>query len=155
MSLRKNVTSFRVGEVYTVLRLRRLLQMVAAIGWLQRNSSRSKEGRVSWPGRRRKSSRSSEGGALGPRSGWLQRYGFAVAFRGWRGRLSFPADAGCTTRSRCFLACQTPRTMARCRCQAATEHRIDFAHLVLHPIWNDELSSEKEKTKRTQTPSTI
>ena len=65
MSLPKNVTSLLVAEVYTVPRLRRLLQMVAAIGWLQGNSSRSAEGRV-----------------LGPRSGWLQRYGGALAFRG-------------------------------------------------------------------------
>ena len=36
----------------------------AAIGWLRRNSSRSKEGRVSWPGRRGNSSRSSEGRVL-------------------------------------------------------------------------------------------
>ena len=40
-----------------------------------------------------------------------------------------------------------PTLPARCRCQAATEHRINNANLVLHPIWNDELSSEKETQK--------
>ena len=48
----KHVTSFRVAEVYTVPRLRRLLLVGAAIGWLQRNSSRLKESRLFWPGRR-------------------------------------------------------------------------------------------------------
>ena len=44
-----------------------------------------------------------------------------------------------------------PTLPARCRCRAATEHRINNAHLVLHPIWNDELSSEKERQKGTNT----
>ena len=69
----------------------------------------------------------------------------AVAFRGQRCRLCFPADAGCTTGSRCSLACQTPRTAARCRYQAATDHRMNETHLMLHTSWNAELSSEKEK----------
>ena len=58
-----------VAEECTVPQLRRLLQMGAVIGWLQRNSSRSEEGGVSWPGRRVSSSRSSEGRVLGPRIG--------------------------------------------------------------------------------------
>ena len=52
MSLRSSA----IARAYTVPRLRRLLQLGAAIGWLQRNSSRSEEGRV-----------------VGPRIGWLQR----------------------------------------------------------------------------------
>ena len=39
----------------------------------------------------------------------------------------------------------TPTTL--CRCQAATEHCINIAHLVLHSIWNGELSSGKESKK--------
>ena len=44
-----------------------------------------------------------------------------------------------------------PTLTTRCRCQTATEYRINIAHLVLFPIRNDELSSEKRKTKRTNT----
>ena len=62
-------TPFRVAEDYTVLRLRRLLQTGAAIGWLQGISSRSEEGRASCPGRKGNSSRSSEGRVVGPRNG--------------------------------------------------------------------------------------
>ena len=50
----------RSSRVYTVPQLRRLLQMEAAVGWLQRNSSRSEEGRASWPRRSGNSSRSSD-----------------------------------------------------------------------------------------------
>ena len=42
-----------------------------------------------------------------------------------------------------------------CSCRSATEHRNNNAHLVLRPTWNDELGSEKETQKRTQTQSTI
>ena len=79
----KNVTSFRVAEVYTIPRLRRLLQMGAAIGWLQRSSSCSSEGRV-----------------LGPRSGWLQRAAAQWLSADSGARWCFPADAGRTTCSR-------------------------------------------------------
>ena len=97
-------TSFRVREVYTVSSLLRLLQMGAAIGWLQRNSRRSEEGRVSWPGRRRNSSRSSEGRILGSRIGqrtvvqWLSAdSGAASAFQRMLGAQRVP-DAFCSVR---------------------------------------------------------
>ena len=73
MNIRPSAIASSSEMAFTVPRLRRLLQMGAAIGWLQRNSSRSEEGRVSWPGRSGNSSRSSEGRVLGPRIGWLQR----------------------------------------------------------------------------------
>ena len=41
----------------------------------------------------------------------------------------------------------SPALATRCRCQAATEHRTNIAHLVLHSIWNDELSSGKGSQK--------
>ena len=47
-----------------------------------------------------------------------------------------------------------PAQTTRCRCQTATEHRINIAHLVLHTIWNDQWSSEKERQKG-QTQSTM
>ena len=47
-----------------------------------------------------------------------------------------------------------PTLQARCGCQAATEQRINIAHLVLHPIWKDELGSEKV-TQKGQTQSTM
>ena len=69
MSLPSLSSAFPRSGAYTVPRLRRLLQMVAVVGWLQRISSRSEEGRASSPGRRGESSRSSEGRVLGPRIG--------------------------------------------------------------------------------------
>ena len=72
-----------------------------------------------------------------------------------RWRSGFPRIVGRLVLSRCFLACQAPWTTARCRCQAATEHRIDSARLVLHPIWNDEIELRKRKPKRTPTQSAI
>ena len=106
-------------------------------------------GRVSWPGRRGNSSRSSEGRVSQPevdscsvrrRSGFPRVCGAASAFQ---------MLSGCTTGSRCFLDCQTlRRKTTRCRCRAATEHRINIAHLVLHTIWNGELSSERESKKK-------
>ena len=38
-----------------------------------------------------------------------------------------------------------PAPTTRCRCRAATDHRVDVAHLVLHTIWKDELGSENVK----------
>ena len=120
MSLPNVFTSLHFAEVYTVPRLRRLLQILAAIGWLQRNSSRSKEGRVSWPGRRGNSSRSKEGRFLDPRSGWLQRTVAQWLSADSGARWCFPADAGCQVLSGLSDA---PTLPARCTCQAATEHR--------------------------------
>ena len=129
-------------------------QMGAAIGWLQRNSSHSKEGLVSWPGRRGNSSRSEEGRFLGPRSGWLQRTvaqwlstdsGLVVLSSGCWVHDGFQMRSGLS---------DAPTLPARCRCQPATEHRTNNAHLVRHPIWNDELISQKNKEK-TQAQSTI
>ena len=62
----------------------------AAIGWLQRISSRFQDGRASWPGRRGNSSRSSEGRVLGPRIGRLQRTVALWFSAGLRGRQCFP-----------------------------------------------------------------
>ena len=144
-----------VAQAYTVPRLRRLLQMEAAIGWLQRNSSRSKEGGVSCQGRR------------GTRAG-LWRVGFspkisvaaacggAVALRGWRGRLCF--SSGCWVHDGFQMVSglsDAPTVRARCRCQAATEHRINNAPLVLHPHLDERIELMKRKTKRTQTQGTI
>ena len=39
-----------------------------------------------------------------------------------------------------------PTQTTRCRCQAATEHRFNSAHLVLHSIWNDELKKDTQST---------
>ena len=58
--------------------------MGAAIGWLQRNSSRSEEGRV-----------------LGPRSGLLQRTAASA----------FPVNVGCTTGSMCSGLSDAPTLM--------------------------------------------
>ena len=127
--------------------------MGAAIGWMQ---SRSEEGRVSWPGRRGNWSCSSEGRVLCPRK-WM-----AAALR-WRS--GFPRIAGpLVLCSRCWVhdsfqmlpgLSDAPTLLARCRCQAATEHRINFVHLVLLSIWKDELGSETVTQKRTQKQSTI
>ena len=122
--------------------------MGAAIGWLQRNSSRSEEGRASWPWRRVNSSRSSEGRVLGPRVGWLQRAvaqwlfadsGAASAFQRMLVHDGFQMLSG--------LSDVPALVHGTCSCRSATEHRINNAHLVLHPIWNDELGSEKEIQK--------
>ena len=67
---------------------------------------------------------------------------------GQRCRWCFPADAGRTTGSRCFSGLSDAPTLStRCGCRAATEHRINIAHLVLHPFWNGELSSGKQSKK--------
>ena len=71
MSIRPSAIASSSGRAQTVPRLRRLPQMGAAIGWLQRNSRSLKEGRVSWPRQRGNSSRSSEGRVLSPRIGWV------------------------------------------------------------------------------------
>ena len=66
--------------------------MEAAIGW-QSNSGHSEEGRV--PGQK-----------------WIAAaYGGAVAFRGKRGRLCFPADSGCTTGSSFSALSDAPTLM--------------------------------------------
>ena len=40
-----------------------------------------------------------------------------------------------------------PTLPARCGCQAAAEHRINIAHLVLHTTWHDEVELRKERYK--------
>ena len=40
----------------------------------------------------------------------------------------------------------------RCGCRAATDHRINIAHLVLHLIWNGKLSPGKKRAKKERTP---
>ena len=68
-----NYTCFRVADSFSVPRLRRLHQMGAAIGWLQRDSSRSSEGRV-----------------LGPRSGFPRNSWAASAFQRMLGARRVP-----------------------------------------------------------------
>ena len=92
------------SRAYTVARLRRLLQMGAASGWLQPQMD----------------------GPLVLSSGCWEHDGFQM--------LSGLSDV--------------PTLTTMCRCQAATEHRINIAHLVLHPIWTGELSSgQGQRTK--------
>ena len=67
-------------------RVRRYHQMVAAIGWLQWNSGRSSEGRVSQARLKENSSRSSESRVPGQK--WMAAaYSGAVAFRSITGPL--------------------------------------------------------------------
>ena len=95
-------------------------------------------------GRRENSSRSSGVGfsaqeldscSVRRRSGFPRGSGAASAFQMHDGfeRLSGLADA--------------PTLAPRSGCRAATDHRINIAHLVLHPTWNCELSSGKESQK--------
>ena len=135
------------SRAYTVPRLRRLLQMGAAIGWLQGISSRSEEGRASWSARRENSSRSSEGRVLGSRIGSPQRTvapiaGPPVLSSGCWVHDGFQMLSGLS---------DAPTQTTRCRCQAATEHRTNIAHVARHTIWNGELSSEEESKKNTTT----
>ena len=113
--------------------------MGAAIGWLQGNSSRSKEGRVSWP-------KNWMAAANGDASGFPRIAGPLVLSQRMLGARRVPE---------CFLVCQTPWTTARCSCRSATEHRNNNAHLVLRTIWKNELGSEKVTQKSKQTQSTI
>ena len=84
-------------------------------------------------------------GVLRPRpKNWIAAaYGGAVVFRGIVGPLVL---------SRCFQMLSglsdVPTLTTRCGCRAATDHRINIAHLVLHLIWNGKLSPGKREPKR-------
>ena len=123
------------------------------------------EGRVSWPRLKGISGHSEEGLSILVRAeGELERLfgGSDSRPKNWiscsvRWRRGFPRTAGpLVLSSGCWvhdgfqmLSClsDAPTLTTRCRCRAAAEHRINIAHLVLHPIWNGELSSGKESQK--------
>ena len=98
----------------------------------------------------------------------LRRVGFSaqeldscsVRWRSGFPRIAGPPvlSSGCWVHDRFQMLSElshAPTLSTLCICQAATEHRINIAHLVLHPIWNGELSSGEREPKRTQTQSTI
>ena len=123
-------TPFRVAEVHTIPRLRRSLQLEASIGWLEGNLSRSSEGRVSWP-----------------RNGLMQRTVAQWISADCVAASAFQRMLGARRVPDALRSVRRPDADDRCRRQAATEHSINIGHLVLHTIWNGELSSGKESQK--------
>ena len=99
----------------------------------------------------------------------LRRVGFSAqeldSFR-VRWRSGFPRGSGAASAFQMLSGCTTgfqmlsglsdaPTLTTRCRCRAATDHRINIARLVLRLIWNGEWSSGNESKKRTQTQNAI